>query len=142
MARAKGTYALLLFLDKKTTITVGKLATFSFPRGYYLYIGSALGGLFPRVERHIKGGRKFHWHIDYLRQWAEVVEVWYLVSEERLECAWALAAAEMPKAQVLVEGFGSSECRCRSHLIYYPSAPSFEEFRGRLGEGNKNLEKM
>ncbi len=138
----KGIYVLLLSLDKKTTITVGKLTTFSFPRGYYLYIGSALGGLFARIERHIRGGRKLHWHIDYLRQWAKVVEVWYLISEERLECPWYQAAAEMPEAQVPVEGFGSSGCRCRSHLVYYPSAPSFEGFRQELGENGKNLEKM
>ena len=38
-----GTYALLLKLDKQEKITVGKLCTFDFPAGYYLYVGSALG---------------------------------------------------------------------------------------------------
>jgi len=49
-----GTYALLLKLDKQERITVGRLGTFDFPAGYYLYVGSALGpgGLQARLARH------------------------------------------------------------------------------------------
>ncbi len=104
MGKAKGTYALILKLDREAVIAVGKLTTFAFPAGYYLYIGSALGGLFPRIERHIRGGKKLHWHIDYLRREARVVEVWYRVSGERLECDWYRAAADMPDAEILVGG--------------------------------------
>ena len=142
MATIRGTYALVLALDKETAITVGKLASFSFPPGYYLYVGSAQGGLFSRVRRHIRGGKKLHWHIDYLRQEAEVVEVWYLVSDERLECRWYQAAAAMPQAQVLLTGFGSSGCGCHSHLLYFASTPSFEAFRRQLGEKGLDLRKM
>jgi len=142
VATIRGTYALVLALDKETAITVGKLASFSFPPGYYLYVGSAQGGLFSRVRRHIRGGKKLHWHIDYLRQEAEVVEVWYLVSDERLECRWYQAAAAMPQAQVLLAGFGSSGCGCHSHLLYFASAPSFEAFRRQLGEKGLDLRKM
>ena len=141
MANVRGTYALLLVLDKETAITVGKLANFSFPPGYYVYVGSALGELFFRVRRHIQGGKKLHWHIDYLRQEAEVVEVWYLVSDERLECRWYQAAAAMPQAQVLLAGFGSSGCGCQSHLLYFASMPSEEAFRRQLGEKGLNLRK-
>ncbi len=84
MANVKGTYALVLVLDAETAIKVGRLATCLFPAGCYLYAGSALGGLFPRVRRHIQGGKRLHWHVDYLRQKARPVEVWYLVSDERL----------------------------------------------------------
>lgn len=132
MNREKGTYALLLALDEQATITVGKLGTFLFPAGYYLYIGSAGGGLFHRLRRHLEQGKRLHWHIDYLRQWADVIEVWYLLSEESLECSWAQAATAMPQAQISIPGFGSSDCRCRSHLLYYPSPPSFELFRDKL----------
>ena len=142
MVNVKGTYALVLALDKETIITVGKLTTFSFPAGYYLYVGSALGGLFSRVRRHIRGGGKLHWHIDYLRREAKAVEVWYLVSEERLECSWHQAAAGMPQAQVLVAGFGSTGCGCESHLTYFASTPSFEAFRHRLGQRGLDLRKM
>jgi len=142
VANVRGTYALLLVLDKETAITVGKLASFSFPPGYYLYVGSAQGGLTSRVRRHIRGGKKLHWHIDYLRQEAKAVEVWYLVSDERLECRWYQAAAAMPQAQVLLTGFGSSGCGCHSHLLYFASTPSFEAFRRQLGEKGLDLRKM
>jgi sugar fermentation stimulation protein A len=142
VANVRGTYALLLVLDKETAITVGKLASFSFPQGYYVYLGSAQGGLFRRVGRHIRGGKKLHWHIDYLRQEAKPVEVWYLVSDERLECRWYQAAAAMSRAQVLLAGFGSSGCGCRSHLVYFSSMPSFEAFRGQLGEKGPDLSRI
>ena len=142
MSKVKGAYALILKLDREATITVGRLTTFAFPDGYYLYIGSALGGLFPRIERHIQGGKKLHWHIDYLRCEARVVEVWYLVSEERLECDWYRAAADMPGASILVNGFGSSGCRCRSHLVYFKSMPTLADFRRKLGKGGADLKRV
>ena len=141
MSRIKGTYALILKLDREAGITVGRLTTFTFPAGYYLYAGSALGGLFPRIERHIRGGKKLHWHIDYLRREARVIEIWYLVSEERLECDWYRAAAGMPGAGVLVDGFGSSGCKCRSHLVYFKSKPSLKDFRRRLGKQGGDLKR-
>jgi Uri superfamily endonuclease len=139
VANARGTYAIVLSLDKDTLIVVGKLITFSFPAGYYLYVGSALGGLLPRVSRHIRGGRKRHWHIDYLRQEAKVVEAWYLISGERLECSLYQAAAGMPQGRSLVAGFGSTGCGCHSHLVHFPSKPSFEAFRRQLGEEGLDL---
>jgi len=142
VATLRGTYALVLALDKETAITVGKLASFSFPPGYYLYVGSAQGGLTSRVKRHIRGGKKLHWHIDYLRQEAKVVEVWYLVSDERLECRWYQAAAGMPQAQVPLAGFGSSGCGCHSHLLYFASTPSLEAFRRQLRETRLEWRKL
>jgi Uri superfamily endonuclease len=142
VSKAKGTYALLLELNREATVAVGRLTTYSFPAGYYLYIGSALGGLFPRIERHIRGGKKLHWHIDYLRREARVVEVWYLVSEERLECDWYQAAADMPGASILVDGFGSSGCKCRSHLVFFKSMPSLANFRSKLGKQGAGLKRV
>ena len=142
MANVKGTYALLLSLDKESHIVVGKLTEHSFPPGYYLYVGSALGGLFQRVERHIRGGRRLHWHIDYLRRNAVVAEVWYLVSGERLECSWYRAALKMPHARVIVGGFGSSGCSCGSHLLYFTCKPEMETFRKVLGTKGRGLRKL
>jgi Uri superfamily endonuclease len=135
MAGTGGTYALILSLENETSIAVGKLATCSFLPGYYLYAGSALGGLFPRVRRHIEGGKRLHWHVDYLKQAAEVIEVWYVFSGKRLECAWYRAAANMPQAHVAIAGFGSSGCSCDSHLVHFPSMPSLEAFRHGLASG-------
>ncbi len=138
----KGTYALVLHLESERTLVIGRLARVSFPPGYYLYVGSALTGLFHRVGRHVKGDGRLHWHIDYLRQAAKVVEVWYLVSDERLECKWFRAALGVGSARVLVNGFGSSDCTCESHLVHYSSVPSFKEFRDRLGDGGIRLQRL
>jgi Uri superfamily endonuclease len=73
---ATGTYVLLLYLAENRTITVGKLGTFDFPMGWYTYIGSAFGagGLVARLKHHLQPGDRPHWHIDYLRREAQVVE--------------------------------------------------------------------
>jgi len=141
-----GTYALLLKLDKQERITVGKLGTFDFPAGYYLYVGSALGpgGLRARLARHRRDsksssqsssrqkGKKLHWHIDYLLQQAQLIKVWSVASEQRLECKWSEVARRLSGAQVPVRGFGSSDCRCPAHLIYFSARPSREQFERAL----------
>jgi Uri superfamily endonuclease len=141
-----GTYALLLKLDKQERITIGKLGTFDFPAGYYLYVGSALGpgGLRARLAHHRRSsenssganrgqtGQKLHWHIDYLLQRGQLVEVWSVASAERLECKWGQIARRLSGAQVPVQGFGSSDCRCPAHLIYFRARPSRERFERTL----------
>jgi Uri superfamily endonuclease len=141
-----GTYALLLKLDKQERITIGKLGTFDFPAGYYLYVGSALGpgGLRARLARHQHGSesslqsssgqtdKKLHWHIDYLLQRAQLIEVWNIASKERLECKWGEAARRLSGAQVPVRGFGSSDCRCPTHLIHFSVRPNREQFEQAL----------
>ncbi len=37
-----------------------------FEKGYYVYVGSALGTLSRRVHRHELKNKKLHWHIDYI----------------------------------------------------------------------------
>jgi len=146
----KGTYALVMALKSEAIIAVGKLGRFKFPAGYYVYFGSARGGLSARVGRHLRseGGKragestkKLHWHIDYLIQFAEVVEVWYAVGNESWECLWCEVARGMPNAQILIPGFGSSDCRCPSHLIYFSSPPSFELFQKCLGDKVQQLKR-
>jgi Uri superfamily endonuclease len=119
-------------LDQGTEIAVGRLGTHFFPAGYYVYLGSALGGLVSRVGRHVRGGSRVHWHVDYLRRHAAVAEVWYVISDQRWECSWYRAASAMPQAVVPVAGFGSSGCGCPSHLVYFASVPSFERFRRKV----------
>ena len=141
MAVQKGTYALVIALEGEVTIAVGRLGHFAFPRGYYLYAGSARGGLAQRVGRHLRREKRLRWHIDYLLERAEVVEVWYAPGDERRECLWAAAARDMPQARIIAPGFGSSDCRCPSHLLFFPRQPSFTLFRQRLGEEGRRLER-
>jgi len=139
MTAVRGTYILVLTLSGEVDIAAGKLREFSFPAGYYLYIGSALKGLFSRLKRHIEVSKRRHWHIDYLREKAQVVEIWYLVSDERLECNLYRAAMAMPGSRQMIKGFGSSDCHCDSHLVYFERMPSFEAFKNALAEKGNDL---
>ncbi|MDD5093636.1 MAG: GIY-YIG nuclease family protein [Dehalococcoidia bacterium] len=134
MKPERGSYILLISLDRDAVITVGKLGAFSFRQGYYLYAGSALGGLMGRINRHLKGNKKLHWHIDYLLAQSRIVEVWYASSAERLECRFAEAALLLKGAQIPVKGFGSSDCRCPSHLVYLSERPTLSRFQAALDE--------
>ena len=112
----KGSYILVLDLVEETRITAGRLGTFVFPSGSYFYCGSALNGLEVRVRRHLRKDKKRHWHIDHLTAAAPVVEVWWVADGERWECRWAAAMAGLG-GEVVARGFGSSDCRCPTHLL-------------------------
>jgi len=113
-----------------------------------VYFGSAHGGLSARVSRHLKREKRLHWHIDYLTRFADVMEVWYalesnewIARREKLECLWCKVARGMPRAQLHVPGFGSSDCRCAAHLVHFPSPPSFDLFRRLLKESGNVAQK-
>ena len=110
----RGTYALLIRLDQAANIEVGRRGTFAFPPGYYLYLGSARGpgGLAARLGRHRRRDKTLRWHVDYLLQRAEPVEVWSAVADERLECRWAEAVRRLPGATVVGPRCRASACRC------------------------------
>lgn len=118
-----GCYVLILQLSRARPITVGRSGKVLFPRGIYLYVGSAFGsgGLRSRVGRHLRGDGRWHWHIDYLRSAADVHGCFYTVTDRPLECEWSQALAALSNATIPVPHFGSSDCRsgCRSHLIAF-----------------------
>ncbi|AZH26591.1 GIY-YIG nuclease family protein [Haloplanus aerogenes] len=112
-----GTYTLLLTLPQAVDIAVGALGTHRFPGGAYAYTGSALGsGGFARVDRHRRVARGDHdvrhWHVDYLtgHSATELVDV---VTSPGVDAECAIAR-RLPGGPV--EGFGASDCGCRSHL--------------------------
>jgi Uri superfamily endonuclease len=123
VAQPAGTYALLLRLWAGADITVGRLGIFTFPAGYYVYVGSALGrgGLPARLARHGRQQKRMHWHIDYLLAYARIIGVQTDTSGERLECTWARKWLHKPGAQIIAPGFGASDCRCPAHLVYSES---------------------
>ena len=119
-----GVYQLHLRLPKAVRLRVGKLGTFSFPAGDYVYTGSALNGLEHRLARHRRRRKKRHWHIDYLLRHACIERVVVKETRQRLECLWNTEMLERPGAQVIAKGFGSSDCRCPAHLVYVPPKPA------------------
>lgn len=105
----KGTYLLLIQLDRKVSIE----GRWVLEAGLYVYVGSAMNGLLQRVARHFKKEKKKHWHIDYLLERAKILGVIMLPCEERLEESISKVLADHfdgPK------GFGSSDLKVRTNL--------------------------
>lgn len=119
-----GTYHLLLHLPEPARIRVGRLGVFTFPRGWYVYTGSAMNGLEARIARHRRRRKKVHWHIGYLLRHAEIVEVVTVRTRRRIECQRNRKVLALPGAQVVVKGFGASDCRCVAHLVHFPERPN------------------
>ncbi|MBI4267977.1 MAG: GIY-YIG nuclease family protein, partial [Chloroflexi bacterium] len=119
-AMMKGVYVLLLEVYEPESIQVGKRLQFHFENGFYIYIGSALGGLQTRVARHLRTVKKFHWHIDYLLSLASARKVICAETSQKMECQLAeVLSRRLPS----VIGFGCSDCRCRSHLFVCADLP-------------------
>jgi len=129
-----GTYALVLRDSGRLEMLVGRLGTLAVEPGFYVYVGSALGpgGLASRVGRHTRADKECRWHIDYLAAIATLDEAWYTVDQTHRECQWADAVRQIRGATVPLEGFGSSDCRCRAHLLFFQKRPSLRAFRQRL----------
>jgi Uri superfamily endonuclease len=122
-----GVYA-LVFTNPDAVLDVGRLGPVAFSAGFHVYIGSALGpGGLLRVERHLRLGRDRDspptWHVDrlLLDPRFRLVAAVTAVTTARLECALAGALAGAS-----VRGFGSGDCRCRSHLFFRPGDPTTE----------------
>ena len=122
--RTPGVYHLVLRLAERATLRVGRLGRFTFPAGYYVYTGSAMSGLGARLARHRRRRKKLRWHIDYLLRRAELVEVVAIPSRRSIECARNRRVMRMQGAEVVAPGFGSSDCRCPAHLVWFRSPPA------------------
>lgn len=114
-----GLYQLLLYLPSSKSIQIGKLGSFEFSQGYYIYNGSAKKGLQARVSRHLSNKKKIHWHLDYLLKHAFILETKLFYEPKLTECELnSLSFIENVNAVFFVKGFGSSDCSCISHLFY------------------------
>ncbi len=111
----RGSYLLILELAQDQEIVVGGRGRICFTRGFYIYVGSAMQGLTARLARHLRRRKRFHWHIDYLRQAAQQVIALPIRSSNREECELARAATEIMAPAAT--GFGCSDCSCPTHLF-------------------------
>lgn len=112
----KGTYCLVFKIDD-LRFKVRSSREFSLKSGYYIYVGSAFGsgGIEKRVERHLKREKKKHWHIDHITSSESFKPVKVLKFEGlKIECQIASFLQERGKP---ILGFGSSDCKCLSHLF-------------------------
>jgi len=108
-------YQLTIRVSRAAWVEVGRLGRYRFPKGRFIYTGSARRGVSARVERHLRKSKKAHWHLDYLlaHRYCRIEKA---VASDRPECELNAETAGI----VLVPGFGSSDCRrrCTSHLKY------------------------
>jgi Uri superfamily endonuclease len=114
-----GSYILLVKIKNKAYIKVGKLGKLKFEKGLYAYIGSAMNGIKKRTERRAKIAKtkkgRLRWHIDYLlvNKNSELVELIKIPTNRRIECELSRL---FQKFAIPIIGFGSSDCKCKSHL--------------------------
>ncbi len=110
-------YQLHINIKNNIEIEVGKLGRFTFPRGHYIYTGSASRHIDERIKRHQSKSpdKKLHWHIDYLLndKNAKITEAHKFEAEECI-------LNQETCGEIIVPGFGSSDCKnkCKSHLKY------------------------
>ena len=97
-------------------IRVGSLGVVGFKKGYYVYVGSGQRYLEKRIQRHKKKIKKVKWHIDYLTTNSDVrvIEAAAYNLPKKYECILANMLRSMGFKSV--KGFGSTDCRCTSHL--------------------------
>jgi len=87
----KGIYCLHLKIGKKIGMKVGSLGFVYFPKGNYIYVGSAQNSLEKRILRHFSKSKKIRWHIDYLlkSRWVKIKKVFYKIADKSEECKTA-----------------------------------------------------
>ena len=122
----KGTYIIVIYVLENSVIKIGALGEIEFLKGYYWYIGSAMGNkgsttLENRVKRHvsISKDKKIFWHIDYLltNNNCIITRLYLIPSLKRLECIIANEVSQI--SDQFIKNFGSSDCDCPSHLYYF-----------------------
>jgi Uri superfamily endonuclease len=134
-----GLYQLYIKLVKPGTIQVGKLGKFYFPKGYYIYTGSAQNGLEGRIARHLRKKKKLYWHIDYLLKYSSEgrrllwrvplgkIEKIVRFPGRKAECKLHKDTLIKMKGENFTARFGASDCHCGGHLIVLPMSnlPAF-----------------
>ena len=117
-----GNYLILLELPQTQEVPVGALGNLTLEAGWYVYTGSARKNLSQRISRHLRKIRKQRrWHLDYLTPHAGIIRALPILSYLNLECALARSLAALGGRAVA--GFGSSDCRCKSHLYRFAEDP-------------------
>jgi len=119
-----GIYNLIIKLSKDKEIRIGRLGTFVFPEGFYVYTGSAQNGLEKRINRHLSIIKKFHWHIDYLLSCAKIIDILRYIGSRKDECKLNCVIGKVAGATAVVKKFGSSDCNCITHLYYFKNIPT------------------
>lgn len=116
-----GCYLVLLELPEDKKVSIGALGEIVFPKGWYVYCGSAKKNLLSRMNRHVRIRKGMHWHLDYLRQEASSATTVPFRTQDEIEHQLAQGLSEIADWQI--KDFGSSDCHCESHLFGFSEDP-------------------
>lgn len=119
--KPRGIYGIVLFNDSEREISVGSLGTVKFKRGYYIYTGSAKNNVFKRISHHRNKNKSRHYHMDYLKGKMKIISDIPVITDRFTECELAESVSSLSDGKV--DLFGSSDCKCRSHLFYFKNNP-------------------
>lgn len=111
----KTTYLLLVYLPSKRKIRIGRLGEIVFKKGFYLYVGSGGRSPLKRIGRHASKNKKCFWHIDFLTSRGKVIGALIVETKKSVECELSHILQSHFQS---IEGFGCSDCSCKSHLFY------------------------
>ncbi len=126
MVMTRGVYVLVISVGKNISIQIGALGVRNLKKGLYAYVGSAQGNLERRIRRHVGRVKRKFWHIDYLLA-SGAVQVTDVFTKERGREEECMIAKELCARAVPIEGFGSSDCKCTSHLFKLGNLTFLEE---------------
>ena len=131
--KSEATYVLAIDVSENFEIIIGKLGRVSFKKGNYIYIGSAKGCLETRLQRHLKKEKRIFWHIDYLleNKKAKILQIWTI--DKKIECQTAEVFYHDPNTEIIKKGFGSSDCKCVTHLFYIKNKERTENILEKVG---------
>lgn len=104
-----------------------------FKKGDYIYIGSAKGCLEARLRRHLKKDKKIYWHIDYLleNKKVRILQIWTI--DKKMECQTSEVFYQDPTTEIIKKGFGSSDCKCLTHLLFVKNKKRIESILKEIG---------
>ena len=127
----KGTYSLILELERDQYIEIGKLGKFYSKKGIMYTMAAHLADL--KGQYHLKKIKR-KWHIDYLLDNSKIIKIFLSEVEKNYEHEISKSLSNSPNAEVLARGFGSSDCKdgCPSHLIYFSENPEIIGIYQRL----------
>ncbi|MCK5282419.1 MAG: GIY-YIG nuclease family protein [Nanoarchaeota archaeon] len=124
----KGVYCLIIQVKKDLKIKVGALGRINFRKGNYCYVGSGQNNVEKRIKRHFSKKKKIRWHIDYLLKNPDVnvKRAVYKHAGKDMECKIACMFSEIEEP---IKNFGSSDCKCSSHLFRLESLKSLKKIK-------------
>jgi Uri superfamily endonuclease len=114
----RGTYALVFRLARASDVCVGRLGRYSLRPAFYVYVGSAFGpgGLAARLEHHLGSLARPHWHVDYLRQAADLEEIW--LADGSVRSPSDASAHRTAAARATFSSFRGGRRSARSSVAY------------------------